>query len=594
MYELIRRITEAIASKSAAFRGRFRVRWRKLAFTAALLVGFFILASLTGMEVTSRPQFCGSCHNMKPYYESWKTSSHNTVACVECHIPPGVTSEFRKKYEALSMVTSYFTGTYGTNPWTEIDDASCLRCHERRLLAGKEVFHNVLFNHTPHLSELRRGKKLRCTSCHSQIVQGSHIAVTASTCFLCHFKGQQLNEGTGKCTLCHEIPDKVITKANLSFDHGDVKRFNMQCFSCHSQVVQGQGEVPKERCYSCHGDQKRLQRFSETEFLHQKHVTDHKIECLHCHNEIQHKTALALEPVSTSCGACHRDGHSAARDLYAGIGGKGVPPMPSTMYQAGINCAGCHVLPIDTGETAAFKPTDVNCMSCHGPRYSKVLGRWKALVSERLERVKGELSNTRSRFALKPHQEGPLSDAWANVELVERGGGTHNVEYTLALLDASHEMINKAREQSGLPSLPKQWESAPFQSTCFRCHRGIENQNGAFFGIGFRHNPHIKQGFECATCHRPHEERPASEVVRFGREGCANCHHARETQNASSCMICHSDVRTHKVKFKDKLFDHSMHLDMGKKCAECHLAGNAIKRGPNMTVCAACHPDGFK
>ena len=96
---------------------------------------------------------------------------------------------------------------------TEVEDAACLRCHERRTLVGKMDIKGVQFDHTNHLSDMRRGKKLRCTSCHSQIVQGSHIAVTASTCFLCHFKGTNVNEGTGRCTLCHVIPEKTITTA---------------------------------------------------------------------------------------------------------------------------------------------------------------------------------------------------------------------------------------------------------------------------------------------------------------------------------------------------------------------------------------------
>lgn len=179
------------------------VRLPVLALAAGLILGLGLVAMGTAVEVSSRPEFCGSCHVMTPYYESWKGSSHHNVDCVDCHIPPGVTAEIRKKYEALSMVASYFTGTYGTNPWAEIDDAACLRCHERRLLSGKELFGDVLFDHAAHLAGMRRGKTLRCTSCHSQIVQGSHIAVTSSTCILCHFKGQASGSGTARCTLCH-------------------------------------------------------------------------------------------------------------------------------------------------------------------------------------------------------------------------------------------------------------------------------------------------------------------------------------------------------------------------------------------------------
>jgi nitrate/TMAO reductase-like tetraheme cytochrome c subunit len=585
----------------------FSGRWRRFVFSGVLLLGGVILVSLLSMEVTSQPQFCGSCHIMEPYYKSWQTSSHKNIACVDCHIPPGITSEFRKKYEALSMVVKYFTGTYGTNPWTEVDDASCLQCHERRLLAGKEVFHNVLFNHTPHLTEMRRGKNLRCTSCHAQIVQGghlesgvmtSHITVTESSCFLCHFKGQQFNQGTARCTLCHEVPDKVVTKENLPFNHGDVKRFNMQCSACHSNVIQGTGEVPRERCNTCHNDPPRLNRYGETEFMHQTHVTDHKIECTNCHIAIQHKSVNTVTSTSTNCSTCHRDGHSSAADLYAGIGGKGVQPMPSKMFQAGIRCEGCHFLPQDKFGSQVAKASEVSCMSCHGARYEKVLGRWKGLVSERLQSAKTEWMQARSSLPAAHeagHEEGPLGDAYANIQLVDRGVGTHNVEYSLALLDASHDLINQALTGRGLRAFARKWTEAPFESVCFNCHRGIEAQTGRIFKINFVHKPHITSGLQCATCHRTHEEKPAKELLRFGAEGCANCHHQKQQENMNACLRCHSDVLGRKINFKTKQFDHSFHVkDLSQKCVDCHRIGGKIQRGPNLNTCTTCHPEGWK
>ena len=127
-------------------------RLRRMLSLRAVGLGLGLVAALgvvglgAAIEVTSRPPFCGSCHIMQPYYQSWKASSHQHIACVECHIAPGVTAELRKKYEALSMVAKYFTATYGTNPWAEVEDAACLKCHERRLLQGKELFGDVLTN----------------------------------------------------------------------------------------------------------------------------------------------------------------------------------------------------------------------------------------------------------------------------------------------------------------------------------------------------------------------------------------------------------------------------------------------------------------
>ena len=74
-----------------------------------------------------------------------------------------------------------------------------------------------------------------------------------------------------------------------------------------------------------------------------------------------HRLDLAeLETAAPDCASCHRSGHSPQQQLYAGIGGRGVDPMPSTMYLAGIHCEGCHLeLPgRDVGE--AVKADDVS------------------------------------------------------------------------------------------------------------------------------------------------------------------------------------------------------------------------------------------
>ena len=572
-------------------KGRFpfrlpRVGWRLFSFGFLVLVGFGILATLLMVEVTSQPQFCGSCHVMAPYYESWKTSSHQGVACVECHIPPGIYSEAEKKVEGLSMMVSYFTGTYGTNPWAEIDDAACLECHQRRLLAGKEVFGGILFDHGPHLTELRREKKLRCTSCHSQIVQGSHIKVTTSTCILCHFKDQSPGEGTAECILCHAIPEKVIERAGLSFDHGDVERFDMQCSWCHAHVTKGDGSAPRQRCYVCHNDPPRLAKYDDHLALHRIHVTDHKVECLHCHTDIQHGSfAERAEIAGATCGSCHSDGHSPQRDLYVGIGGKGVPPRPSVMYQAGIHCEGCHFLPRERGAGQVQSATAMSCMACHGPRYSKMLGRWQELIATRVLQARQELEL--ARRALGSGRQ--LADAEANLSLVEWGHGVHNVDYALDILEANRSLLNAALEEEGRPPLPASWQGVPYESDCLRCHQGIEARVGSLEGRLFAHGPHVVRGeLDCGQCHRPHEERDSEEVVSLAPGGCVPCHHVPEQEPEIGCDRCHGDITGVEVDYRGEEFSHEMHVTEEElACLDCHTV--EAKPGLDSEFCADCH-----
>ncbi|MFQ5834766.1 MAG: NapC/NirT family cytochrome c, partial [bacterium] len=155
--------------------------WKAMSIVVGIpvAIGAAIFISL---EVTSSPRFCKTCHNMKPYYESWTTSTHNKVSCVKCHIAPGIGTYFRRKYEALAMVALYITGNTPTVYRAQVKDRSCLRagCHNKTLLSREKIdfSKDITFSHELHFQPLRNEIKLRCTSCHSQIVQGEHITVT--------------------------------------------------------------------------------------------------------------------------------------------------------------------------------------------------------------------------------------------------------------------------------------------------------------------------------------------------------------------------------------------------------------------------------
>ena len=569
-----------------------RRRWTLWSLAAGAAVAFGLLAMLMMIHVSSQPEFCGSCHVMTPYFESWRTSTHKGVACVQCHIPPGLYSEIEKKKEAVSMVVSYFTGTYGTNPWAEIDDIACLQCHKRRLLSGREVFGDVLFDHGPHLTEMRRGKQLRCTSCHSQIVQGSHIAVTTSTCILCHFKDQAPGQGLSTCTRCHAIPDHVIEKGTLSFDHGDVSRFDMDCAWCHADVTKGDGSAPQQRCFVCHNDVERLETYEDHEALHRIHVTEHKVECLHCHTEIQHGSFGTRAAVAeTPCQTCHGGGHSPQRDLFVGIGGKGVEPRPSNMQLAGIQCEGCHFLEQEKGHGAGVvrAANEVSCMACHGPRYGKTLVRWRTLLDERLGQSHGQLAAARRRL---PSGSQALADAEANLRLVSVGHGVHNIDYALDVLWANHEMLNDALVEAGGASLPSPWQRIPYASDCLSCHQGIELHQERWQGRDFDHGTHVTdQGLDCLTCHRPHEERSRGETVSLSPGECLPCHHKEEIGFEDRCAECHAGVLDQIVEVAfdwGEAFDHAYHIeDEELTCVDCHAA--AAEPVVDTDMCLDCH-----
>lgn len=552
-------------------------------YAVGLLIGLGLVATYGAMEVSSTPAFCGSCHIMEPYYDSWVGSSHEEIACVDCHIPPGITAELRKKYEALSMIARYFTGTYGTKPWAEVEDSSCLECHERRLLSGREVFGDVHFDHRPHLTELRRGKRLQCTSCHSQIVQGSHITVTATSCVLCHFKGQESGSGTAECTLCHQVPDGMVEAVGMELDHGQVARLGMACEACHAPPARGEGGVPRERCLTCH-NQPALLEEEDGDALHAIHVTDHKVECTYCHLEIEHVGPRHSEASQGECSACHGGRHEAQRNLYAGLGGSRVEPMPDVMYRAGVRCEGCHLEAAGEGSATAG---EVSCMSCHGPSYRSLYQGWRETLDTRSAALRRQLEGTEQRLGSRPAEA--LESARANLALVEDGIGIHNVQFSLALLSAAQRQLNEARRESGLPEIAPPWPQAPYASPCLDCHAGAEALSSRAFGRSFPHAPHVTEAaLDCESCHSTHEEREASgaPAMKLAASACADCHHADAA--AGSCSGCHREIggRTFATELGD--FSHVSHVDeMELACSDCH--GATPRRQPDFAVCADCH-----
>jgi predicted CXXCH cytochrome family protein len=438
--------------------GTYPQRVRVLVMQVAAVLGatLLVLLLMTGgaAEYTSRSQFCSSCHIMEPYYASWEKSPHHDVACIKCHFPPGAGEKVRGKMLGLVQLLKYVTKTASPRLSAEIPDESCLRCHDTRLLSGRVEFHGLPFDHRPHLTQTRRGIKLRCTSCHSQIVQGPHMTVTTSTCFLCHFKDNALNEGLGTCTRCHQIPEKTFDLGGgIKFSHELAYERGVECASCHSDVIRGNGEVPKERCSVCHNRPDDLARINDHVFLHEKHVSEHKIDCLDCHIEVQHSLdPHKFEHAAANCQSCHTNVHSEQIQLLRGEGAKSLPPPHGGMAAVGISCSSCHQeKDTSPGGATVWKASAAVCIQCHDKAAKdRVLAREEQLKGV-LSKMETELSRVREAVPtakLDEAQATQINDRVRNLEddlkFLRAGNSIHNMHYadsTLRALEQSLRMI---------------------------------------------------------------------------------------------------------------------------------------------------------
>jgi hypothetical protein len=388
---------------------------------------------------------------------------------VKCHFPPGVGEKIRGKMLGLVQLAKYVTSSEGPRPAAEVPDASCLRsgCHETRLLAGKVDFNGIPFDHAPHLSNLRRGKQLRCTSCHSQIVQGSHMTVTTNTCFLCHFKGEHFNQGLGTCTRCHQIPTKEFDLGSgATFNHDLAFARSVDCRNCHNDLTRGNGEVPQERCTVCHNRQHDLERIDDHVFLHQKHVTDHKVDCLECHLEIKHSAdPQRIEHAAADCASCHPDQHRSQINMFEGIGARTAADAPNAMVGARITCVSCHQSKQVTATgSVLWAASTKTCANCHDN--STIDRLWSIHESLRasldnIEMCTAELRQTLDKLDTErsAQMRKRLDDIESDLKFLRIGNGIHNIHYastlTRTLVDDLAELcgdLNVAPPQVTLPS----------------------------------------------------------------------------------------------------------------------------------------------
>jgi nitrate/TMAO reductase-like tetraheme cytochrome c subunit len=559
-----------------------------------MAVIFFGLITVTGfifLKATSKSGFCVTCHYMRPYYDSWAESTHNDIECIQCHFPPGIRGAVKGKFTAVAMLTNYMTGVYRkSKPWAEISDESCLRegCHQTRLLDGIVPYkEGILFDHTPHLTKLRRNKKLRCTSCHSQIVQGTHMTVTEETCFLCHFKDQPESAELRSCEQCHDAPAEADSLA-LIFDHTAMIERNVACQLCHGEMAKGDGDVPRERCGYCHAQAELLAQYHATDSLHRIHITENKVECNHCHNSILHQSIARSGAIVPDCQDCHADLHQAQFALFSGQGAVGIDPMPASMFHAGLSCKACHVLIPDGWEhhpsAATAKAGPASCESCHEQGYYTLYAQAKPVLQQRIRAAQTRV-NSLQRSTSGAGADSVLQVAAGNIDLIQRAIPIHNLSYTDRILKEINRSLDVLQgKKPAARTLPD-----TTSARCLRCHYGQDEVTVRYQNRHFSHRNHIyTAGVGCTTCHL--DEEPNHGIIRSGTY-CMDCHH---NAAAVSCEPCHQAQRNLYEAvgvFTD--YDPDIMAEAGLTCRDCHIVEGRTVHRPNAASCEGCHEKGY-
>ncbi|MFC1736960.1 NapC/NirT family cytochrome c [Candidatus Hydrogenedentota bacterium] len=456
--------------------------WQGAALIVLCVLGAGLLvSSMYALEITAHPKFCTACHNMGKFYESWQHSSHNEVACIECHYEPGVKATVEGKMGAMVQVAKFVTSAYGgEQPHGIVTNGSCMRvgCHdtmeqstESLLFRGK-----IKFRHSIHLTEHPRGKELNCVSCHGQVVGGKHISISETTCLTCHFYGRgETSVAQGECQTCHIIPE---FGEDSSFDHQAYleDKDKVRCEHCHNQVTEGDGSISPVRCRSCHLSDHETTM--DQEEFHLKHVSEGHFECLQCHDEIKH----GMKPTSQSllaagdCTTCHGgDRHTIQERIYAGTAVPELDVWGDYMYDKGVSCDGCHtdMKQVEIGAmTFTMKASGARqCSDCHDDEgYGEMLEEWQAEIKERLLDLQGRVDGLEPvvnsagvDLAGASKAKELLQASRRNLQYVMTDGsyGAHNYEYITSILDHVEEGLDEC--DSIIESWPEKTGEGPTQ-----------------------------------------------------------------------------------------------------------------------------------
>jgi nitrate/TMAO reductase-like tetraheme cytochrome c subunit len=346
---------------------------------------------------------------------------------------------------------------------------------------------------------------IQCTNCHAYASDNGkqdspspahHFSVSTTACYTCHFNNEGFNTGTNTCLMCHKqlpageiIVHKELTPAEgeklqspeltaktVKMNHQGILERGVNCASCHADVALEDSQVTKRDCQRCHDQPNYFDEWKEPFTLdlvthyHKVHVPQQRAKCLDCHSEIHHQLvrekpgeqAGFLSSVMSNCAHCHPNHHQQQLDLLSGVGGTGVPKSaPNMMFGSRTNCFGCHTqLTANDHSGDVLQATLKGCIDCHGDRHTETFEKWKlglelvqtdadqayASAQKLLDEAKDIPAETRRKA------EELLSSAKADLLLVQRGNGLHNVTYSMEVLDS---VTQRAQQASALLSQAK-------------------------------------------------------------------------------------------------------------------------------------------
>ena len=170
--------------------------WLSIIGVLLLIIVISWMVVETGIEISSRADFCGVCHAMEPMVKSYHDSTHGgnnprgvMAACTDCHVShENVFTHFIGKAQSGThdaWVT--MTRDESTLDWQELRDrreeyvydSGCLTCHRNLEAATAEKsFHDNYFNEVT---------ETQCVTCHEAVGHSNLNKYLLETKYKYHF-----------------------------------------------------------------------------------------------------------------------------------------------------------------------------------------------------------------------------------------------------------------------------------------------------------------------------------------------------------------------------------------------------------------------
>lgn len=231
---------------------------------------------------TDRPDFCPSCHEMKPYFDAWAKGPHHEVWCIDCHVGAGMPARLSHKFVALGEVRSHVVGdtSFPRPRPADVPDRRCLGCHPdpgpKQSPAG--------FSHSEHRA------RAACADCHSHVghrVSDAALAAAgvldtttaAARASIAMPSGRVAAPGAGRADLPGHVPVACTRCHDLAATG---------CPSCHAAPAKNHPS-PSD-CSTCHKPGRAWV------FVHTS-----RTDCTACHKPPKNH-------FGQNCGSCHRPG----------------------------------------------------------------------------------------------------------------------------------------------------------------------------------------------------------------------------------------------------------------------------------------------